>query len=46
MLVVTTPEAIDLIVRMPEGLRNRAAMQALFAEHDSHVDGPPPTEVS
>jgi mannose-6-phosphate isomerase-like protein (cupin superfamily) len=41
MLVVTTPEAIDLIIRMPEGLRNPDAMQALFAAHDSHVDGPP-----
>ena len=41
MLIVTTPEAIDLITRMPEGLRNPAAMQALFAEHDSHIDGPP-----
>lgn len=41
MLVVTTPEAIDLIVRMPEGIGNPAAMQALFNRHDSHVDGPP-----
>jgi mannose-6-phosphate isomerase-like protein (cupin superfamily) len=45
MLVVTTPNAIDLIIRMPEGLGNPNAMQALFAEHDSHVDGPPLTEV-
>ena len=41
MLVVTTPDAIDLIIRMPEGLRNPDAMQKLFAEHDSRVDGPP-----
>jgi len=41
MLVVTTPEAIDLITRMPEGLRGPEAMQTLFAEHDSHLDGPP-----
>lgn len=41
MLVVTTPDAIDLIIRLPEGLRNPQAMQALFAEHDSHLDGPP-----
>jgi len=41
MLVVTTPEAIDLIIRMPEGLRSPEAMEALFAEHDSHLDGPP-----
>lgn len=41
MLVVTTPDAIDLIVSMPEALRSRDAMQALFVEHDSHVDGPP-----
>jgi quercetin dioxygenase-like cupin family protein len=41
MLVVTTPDAIDLIIRMPEGLRHADAMQALFAEHDSQVDGPP-----
>jgi hypothetical protein len=41
MLVVTTPDAIDLIVRLPEGLRSPDAMQALFAEHDSHLDGPP-----
>jgi hypothetical protein len=41
MLVVTTPDAIDLIIRMPEGLRHPDAMQALFAEHDSYVDGPP-----
>lgn len=41
MLVMTTPEAIDLITRMPEGLRNPDAMQALFAEHASHIDGPP-----
>ncbi len=41
MLVVTTPDAIDLIVRMPEGLRDPDAMHSLFVEHDSHVDGPP-----
>ncbi len=41
MLVVTTPDAIDLIIRMPEGLRNPDAMQTLFAEHHSHLDGPP-----
>ena len=41
MLVVTTPDAIDLIIRMPEGLRSPDAMQTLFADHDSHVDGPP-----
>jgi quercetin dioxygenase-like cupin family protein len=41
MLVVTTPDAIDLIIRLPEGLRSPDAMQALFAEHDSHLDGPP-----
>lgn len=41
MLVITTPEAIDLIVRMPEGARSPDAMRALFAEHDSQVDGPP-----
>ena len=41
MLVVTTPDAIDLIIRMPEGLRSPDAMQKLFAEHHSHVDGPP-----
>lgn len=41
MLVVATPEAMDLIMRMPEGARNPDAMRALFAEHDSQVDGPP-----
>ena len=41
MLVVTTPDAIDLIIRMPEGLRSPDSMHALFEEHDSHVDGPP-----
>ncbi len=41
MLVITTPEAIDLIIRMPEGLKSPQAMQALFDEHDSQVDGPP-----
>jgi hypothetical protein len=41
MLVVTSPEAIDMITRMPEGLRSPDAMQALFAEHDSQLDGPP-----
>jgi hypothetical protein len=30
-----------LIIRLPEGLRSPDAMQALFAEHDSHLDGPP-----
>jgi hypothetical protein len=30
-----------LIIRMPEGLRNPDAMDKLFAEHDSQVDGPP-----
>ena len=43
MLVVTTPDAIDLIIRMPEGLHSPEAMHALFAEHDSQVDGPPLT---
>jgi hypothetical protein len=37
---VTIPDAIDLAIRVPEGLRNPDAMQTLFAEHDSHVDGP------
>jgi mannose-6-phosphate isomerase-like protein (cupin superfamily) len=41
MLVVTTPDAIDLITRMPEGLRSPDSMQALFAEHDSELHGPP-----
>jgi quercetin dioxygenase-like cupin family protein len=41
MLVITTPEAIDLIVRMPDGSRSPDAMQALFEEHDSQIDGPP-----
>ena len=41
MLVVTTPEAIDLILRAPQGAANPDAMQAWFAKHDSHVDGPP-----
>lgn len=41
MLVVTTPEAIDLIVRMPEGAGKPDALRALFAEHDSAIDGPP-----
>ena len=41
MLVVTTPEAIDLIVRMPDGAANPEAVQAWFAKHDSQVDGPP-----
>lgn len=40
MLVVTTPEAIDLIVRMPEGAKSPDAMRMLFADHDSQVDGP------
>ena len=38
-----SPDAIDLIIRMPEGLRSPEAMHALFAEHDSQVDGPPLT---
>ncbi len=41
MLVVTTPEAIDLIVRMPEGANDPEAQRALFAAHDSQIDGPP-----
>ena len=41
MLVVTTPEAVDLIVRMPEGAKSPDALRALFAEHDSVIDGPP-----
>ncbi len=41
MLVITTPEAIDLIARMPEGSKSPDAMRALFAEHDSQIDGPP-----
>ncbi|GAC1603693.1 MAG: hypothetical protein NVS3B21_32450 [Acidimicrobiales bacterium] len=41
MLIVTTPNAIDLIIRMPEGLCSPDAMRELFAEHDSHIDGPP-----
>jgi quercetin dioxygenase-like cupin family protein len=41
LLVVTTPEAVDLIVRMPEGARSPETMRALFAEHDSQIDGPP-----
>lgn len=41
MLVVTSPEALDLIVRMPEGARDPEALRALFAEHDSAIDGPP-----
>jgi quercetin dioxygenase-like cupin family protein len=41
MLVVTTPAAIDLIIRIPEGALSSDAMQALFANHDSRVDGPP-----
>ncbi len=41
MLVVTTPEAIDLIVRMPQGARDPEALRALFAAHDSGIDGPP-----
>ena len=41
MLVVTTPQAVDLIVRMPEGAENPHALRALFAEHDSVIDGPP-----
>jgi mannose-6-phosphate isomerase-like protein (cupin superfamily) len=41
MLVITTPEAIDLIVRMPEGIGNPDKMRTLFTDHDSHIDGPP-----
>lgn len=41
MLVITTPEAIDLIVRMPGGSRSPDAMRSLFNEHDSQIDGPP-----
>ncbi|MDP9094571.1 MAG: cupin domain-containing protein [Actinomycetota bacterium] len=41
MLVITTPEAIELIMRMPEGFKSPQAMRALFAEHDSQIDGPP-----
>ncbi len=41
MLVVTTPEAVDLIIRMPEGARSPEAQQALFSAHDSSIDGPP-----
>ncbi len=43
MLVVTTPEAIDLILRVPESATtNFDAMRAWFAKHDSQVDGPRP----
>ena len=41
MLVVTTPDAIDLIIRMREGLGDPDAMHALFAAHDSELHGPP-----
>ena len=41
MLVITTPEAIDLIVRMPEGIGKPDSMRALFTDHDSQIDGPP-----
>ena len=41
MLVITTPEAIDLIVHMPDGARSPEAQRALFAAHDSAIDGPP-----
>ena len=41
MLVITTPEAIDLIMRMPEGSNSPQALRALFEEHDSQIDGPP-----
>lgn len=41
MLVITTPEALDLIVRMPDGARQPDALHALFSEHDSAIDGPP-----
>lgn len=40
MLVATTPEAIDLIVRVPEGAGNPDALRSLFEEHHSHIDGP------
>ena len=40
MLVVTTPDAIDLIVHAPRDA-NPDAMRAWFAKHDSQVDGPP-----
>ena len=40
MLVVTTPDAIDLIVHAPQDA-NPDAMRAWFAKHDSQVDGPP-----
>ena len=40
MLVVTTPDAIDLIVHAPHDL-NPGTMRAWFAKHDSQVDGPP-----
>ena len=46
ILVVTTPDAIDLIVRMPEGARAPDALRALFEAHDSHLDGPPLGSVS
>ena len=46
MLVVTTPEAVDLIRRMPEGAHDPAAQRALFGEHDSVIDGPPLGRVS
>ncbi len=41
MLVITTPEAIDLIVHMPDGAHSPEAQEALFAAHDSSIDGPP-----
>lgn len=41
MLVITTPGAIDLITRMPEGARDPEAQRELFAAHDSAIDGPP-----
>lgn len=41
MLVITTPEAIDLIVHMPEGASSPEAQRARFAAHDSAIDGPP-----
>ena len=41
MLVVTTPDAIDLIVCAPQGAENPDVMRAWFAKHDSQVDGPP-----
>jgi quercetin dioxygenase-like cupin family protein len=41
MLVITTPEAVDLILRMPEGANDPEVLRALWAQHDSQIDGPP-----